>query len=300
VHRCRSSSTRRRDGRGQIQIDINEAKPGIKATESNCNRNLKPFDQLAQLLSRPNVSILSYSQIVLESWQHCEPSGITGYRPSPTLQSEVDVTDTCRALAVSPAISSGFDCRRTLRNNEQYKKNPQGRGSGSSHQVIDDSKPYEYYFSQDTVTVKRPAVETRNPSLNVEVSVSRRHNSFGSLCQLVEADTFPGQDIVAIVQPLSTSRLLSPLINMPSLGTLPAEIIHEIVRHLDEPPFGLQKRERKFHRRKDSLSLASATKRMRDIIFVRNFVHERVMEFSYANLIRSAQKGGLSVRSQVQ
>jgi hypothetical protein len=90
------------------------------------------------------------------------------------------------------------------------------------------------------------------------------------------------------------------LINMPSLGTLPAEIIHEIVRHLDEPPFGLQKRERKFHRRKDSLSLASTTKRMRDIIFVRNFVHERVMEFSYANLIRSAQKGGLSVRSQVQ
>lgn len=97
------------------------------------------------------------------------------------------------------------------------------------------------------------------------------------------------------------SKAGSPIssINMPSLNMLPAEIIREIARHLDEPPFSLTMPALRIRTNKGSLSLASTTKRMRNIVFYNNWVEEHAMEYSYEK-VKGSETIGRFVRSHVK
>jgi hypothetical protein len=89
-------------------------------------------------------------------------------------------------------------------------------------------------------------------------------------------------------------------ISMSSLVTLPTEIILEVVRHLNVPPWNLIPRFKRFHPRKDSLALASTNKRMRDIIFEKQWITEHMMVYSYEDLAKSAELIKLSMRRKVK
>jgi hypothetical protein len=87
---------------------------------------------------------------------------------------------------------------------------------------------------------------------------------------------------------------------MASLDTLPTEIIGEITQHLDVPPSHYTLKEQRFHPKKDLLSLASTSKRLRSIFFDQTWVKEHVMGFSWANIVTSMEEVDESVRSKVE
>jgi hypothetical protein len=87
---------------------------------------------------------------------------------------------------------------------------------------------------------------------------------------------------------------------MPSLDTLPTEIIEEIAQHLDVAPFYLSERERRLYPRRDLLSLASACQRTRSIFFPKTWVKEHAMAFALHNLSRTANYIAPSVRGEVE
>jgi hypothetical protein len=87
---------------------------------------------------------------------------------------------------------------------------------------------------------------------------------------------------------------------MPSLDTLPTEIIEEISNHLDIPPARFTQREQRFYSRRDLLSLASASKRIRSIFFDKTWVKEHVTDFDFLKLVRTMKEVEMSMRSTVE
>jgi hypothetical protein len=87
---------------------------------------------------------------------------------------------------------------------------------------------------------------------------------------------------------------------MPSLESLPAEIVEEIAQYLDVPPKDCVQHGRHFHSKNDLLALVSASRRAREILFDRTWVKQHVMGFASSKLTTAASVIDLARRSQVE
>lgn len=87
---------------------------------------------------------------------------------------------------------------------------------------------------------------------------------------------------------------------MSTFETLPTEIIEEIAQYLDFLDGGPTEHERRLFPRDDLLSLASASRRMREIFFDDTWVKEHVMNFTVSSLEKTVQHIALSMRSKVK
>jgi hypothetical protein len=87
---------------------------------------------------------------------------------------------------------------------------------------------------------------------------------------------------------------------MPSLDSLPAEIIMEIAQYLDIPPRDYSPRERRFYAKNDLLALASASRQAREILFDKTWVKRHVMRFGFREVARTVRIMSLSRRSRVE
>jgi hypothetical protein len=87
---------------------------------------------------------------------------------------------------------------------------------------------------------------------------------------------------------------------MPSLDTLPTEIIEEITQLLDTAPRDCSLVQRLSHPRKDLLALCTASRRMRDIFFDKTWVEKHVMALAPGRLLLTLQNITPSMRSKVE